>query len=213
MTSNFITFEGCEGCGKTTQARIAYEALQQRNISVYLTREPGGTTIGDDIRKILLHPSHTHIDPLTELLLYEACRAQHARDVIWHNLCNDTVVLCDRYCDSTIAYQGYGRQLDLETIEQLNAMASYRIFPILTFLFDIDVETGLKRALSRTMLATTANETRFEQETLEFHQRVRRGFLAIAQQHTERFCVIDANDTIDAIHTQVMQQLVTRGII
>jgi dTMP kinase len=169
----FITFEGIEGCGKTTQIRILSRQLEGDGHAVTVTREPGGC-------------------PLTELLLYAAARAQHMAEVVKPALDAGAIVLCDRFTDATIAYQGYGRKLDLAVINQLNRMATGGIHPDMTLLLDCPAEIGLKRAISRINSAPGAREERFELESLQFHQRVREGYLSLAQQEPERFVIIDA---------------------
>src|SRR6185369_12532785 len=212
----FITFEGVEGCGKTTQIRLLAEALRQKGQSVTLTREPGGCPIADKIRHILLDAENSAMTPLAELLLYAAARAQHIAEVIAPALASGAVVLCDRFTDATVAYQGYGRALDLQRITQLNSMVASEYKPDLTILLDCPAETGLKRALAlieknSTEDATALREERFEKECIEFHKRVREGYLSLATQEKDRFVVIDGGrgiaDTADAILGAVIGRL------
>lgn len=203
----FITFEGIEGCGKTTQMRRAEASLRQGGHPVFLTREPGGTRIGERIREVLLAPEHGSMAPLTELLLYEACRAQIVTELIRPELARRSVVLCDRFSDATVAYQGYGRALDLELIDSLNRTAVGGTEPDLTLLLDCPVELGLARVRGR--LGTGAGGgpgglDRLESEATAFHQRVRDGYLAIAARDPGRVRVLDARRDADAVHEESM---------
>lgn len=197
----FITFEGVEGCGKTTQIRLLAEALRQKGKSVTLTREPGGCPISDKIRHILLDAENSAMTPLAELLLYAAARAQHIAEVIAPALESGAVVLCDRFTDATVAYQGYGRALDFQRIMQLNSMVASEYRPDLTILLDCPAETGLKRALDRIEKSSAENaaalrEERFEKESIEFHKRVREGYLSLAARESDRFLVMDGSKGI-----------------
>jgi dTMP kinase len=212
----FITFEGVEGCGKTTQIRLLAEALRQKGQKVTLTREPGGCPIADKIRHILLDAENSSMTPLAELLLYAAARAQHIAEVIAPALDSGEVVLCDRFTDATVAYQGYGRALDLQQIMQLNSMVASKYKPDLTILLDCPAETGLKRAIRRIEKnsaedATALREERFEKESIEFHKRVREGYLSLAGRENDRFVVIDGSggitDTADTILRAVSDRL------
>ncbi len=189
-----ITFEGVEGSGKTTQIRRLEKRLTNKGWRCRVTREPGGSAVGDQIRRILLSSDTTALTPLGELLLYEATRVQHVTEVIEPALRDGMIVLCDRFCDATLAYQGYARQLDLEMVEGLNRLASEGITPDLTLLFDCSVEIGLRRA-SRRINAKKPylREDRFERESLAFHQKVRDGYLQIARDNPDRVRVIDAS--------------------
>lgn len=196
----FITFEGIEGCGKTTQINLLKAYLLKRNYNVQLTREPGGTRIGDQIRKILLSDKNNAISDKTELLLYEACRAQHIKEVILPALKEDKIVLCDRFADSTLAYQGYGRKIDLGFIERLDIIVAGELRPDLTILLDMDVGSGLQRAKNRNSKVTESErEERFEKETLEFHERIRKGFLELAEKDRKRIRIIDGSKSVDEI--------------
>ncbi len=189
--SLFITFEGVEGSGKTTQIQRLKRYLSQKGISCKITREPGGPPISEKIRKILLDPNHRELVPFSELLLYEAARAQHIHEVIRPLLEKGVVILCDRFNDATLAYQGYGRKLGRRLIEKLNRLASQGIRPNMTFLLDCPSDLGLKRALQRNRTLKNEREARFEKEKIEFHHRVRRGYLAIARKEPRRVKVID----------------------
>lgn len=188
----FITFEGVEGSGKTTQIQRLKRYLIQKGIPCKVTREPGGCRIGEKIRKILLDPDHREMVPMSELLLYEAARAQHVKEVIEPFLKKGGIVLCDRFRDATLAYQGYGRKIDLKWIERLNHISSQGIKPDVTFLLDCPSDIGLKRALQRNRNLKQENEERFEKEKIQFHRWVRKGYLTIAKKEPCRVKVIDS---------------------
>lgn len=199
--SCFITFEGVEGCGKTTQIRLLAEALKLSGKKVVLTREPGGCPIADKIRAILLDAQNSEMTPLAELLLYAAARAQHIDEIIRPALDSGAIVLCDRFTDATLAYQGFGRKLDLGLINRLNETAVNNCRPELTVLIDCPVETGLERAMARIEAGSAADsshlrEERFERESLEFHQRVRNGYLTLAKESAARFILIDGSKNV-----------------
>ena len=211
----FITFEGIEGCGKSTQIRKLAATLDNLGKKVTLTREPGGCDIADKIRSILLDSANTAMVPLAELLLYAAARSQHINEVILPALTKGDIVLCDRFIDATVAYQGYGRKLDLEMINDLNRLAAANCRPDITLLLDCPVATGLERAMARiealgTGASSTTREERFERESLEFHERVRNGYLSLAAAEPERFCIIDANGSIEAIYAAIENKLKER---
>jgi dTMP kinase len=199
----FITFEGIEGCGKTTQVKLLAEELLRQGRQVTLTREPGGCAIADKIRAILLDADHAAMTPLTELLLYAAARNQHLNDTVRPALEAGVIVLCDRFTDATIAYQGYGRGLDLDLIGRLNVLATNGLAPGLTILMDCPVEVGLCRALSRINGMHGAKEERFERESLRFHESVRAGYLALAQGEPDRFAIVNANRPVSEIASEV----------
>lgn len=200
----FVTFEGIEGCGKTTQIRLAADYLRQRRIRFITTEEPGGTPMGRKIRELLLNRSAVSISRESELLLFLAARAQHVSDVIIPALKDDCVVLCDRYADATVAYQGFGRGIDRGFLEKVNLFATSGCRPDMTVLFDLPVETGLDRALQRISgVKDSLPEDRFEHEEMEFHRRVRDGYLLLAKEEPGRFRVIDAARDIEQIHEQV----------
>ena len=174
----FITFEGTEGCGKSTLIRNLSTRLQTLGVPHIVTREPGGSRTAEEIRKVILNEE---MDPLTELFLYEAARAEHFRNTIAPALKQGKWVLCDRFTDSTLAYQGYARGIALPMIRTLNRIASHRKSPDLTFFLDLPVEIGLARA---------SDPNRFEREGVEFQKKVRKGFLEIAKKEKKRFRVI-----------------------
>jgi len=188
----FITFEGPDGSGKTTQARLLAEWLGEQGYEVVLTREPGGTDIGDQIRVVLHDPRNTAMDARTEILLYSASRAQHVAERIRPALAAGKIVISDRYADSTLAYQGYGRGLDLETLQRVTTFATGGLKPDLTLYLDVPPEAGLQR---RQLGGVEWN--RLDAETLEFHQRVRAGYLELARQGPERWVIIDAARSIE----------------
>lgn len=194
----FITFEGVEGCGKTTQIRLLSDLLASRGYKVRMTREPGGCPIANQIRSILLDGGNSAMTPMAELMLYAAARAQHVAEVIAPALASDSIVLCDRFTDATLAYQGFGRGLDCRTITELNMLARGRYIPDLTLLFDCPAEVGLSRAISP-VNEHGVKEERFEQESLGFHRKVRDGYLELARLEPDRFRIIDANRDIAAV--------------
>lgn len=184
----FITLEGPDGSGKTTQIQLLFDALEKHGHNVLLTREPGGTRIGDLVRTVLHDPVNVEMVPAAEILLYSASRAQLVAQVIRPALAAGAIVLCDRYADSTMAYQGYGRQLDLEALSQITAFATGGLKPDLTLLLDVDVETGLERRLKG------GDEwNRMDQQTLDFHQRTREGYFKLAAADPGRWVRVDAS--------------------
>ncbi len=213
--SLFITFEGVEGSGKTTQINRLKKYLTQKGILCKVTREPGGCPIGEKIRKILLNPHHREMVPLSELFLYEASRAQHVKEVIEPLLAKGVVVLCDRFSDASIAYQGYGRKLDLGLVKRLNRLSSQQIKPHVTFLLDCPSDLGLKRAVQRNQVQRKEREERFEREKIQFHYRVRRGYLSLAKKEPHRVKVIDTRQgedkTFEKIR-QIIDNLIRRGV-
>jgi len=200
--SLFITFEGIEGSGKTTQIRLLAERLSGAGRSVVATREPGGCPIADAIRQILLHPGNNALVPRAELLLYAAARAQHVDEIIQPALREGKIVLCDRFTDATTAYQGYGRSLDLEMIDRLNRLATDGLFPDLTILLDMSAEEGLRRAKRRNVEQDLGDEDRFEQESLSFHRRVRQGYLALASRE-KHFQRVNAEGTTTEVSARI----------
>lgn len=201
-----VTFEGIEGCGKSTQLRLATGWLEKKGIGFYQTREPGGTSIGGEIRKILLSQSTVALAPLAETLLYLADRFQHITEIIQPHLMQAELVLCDRYHDSTVAYQGYARRISLEFIERIWRGSGLAIDPDLTLLFDLDPEHGIRRSLQK-LNAQQLDEARFEQEAIDFHARVRQGFLELARKNPERVIVIDASRPVHQVHEEVVERL------
>jgi dTMP kinase len=203
MKGLFITFEGIEGSGKSTQVELLANYLKAHKKSVTLTREPGGTAIGDQVRKILLDPANNRLVPRAELLLYAASRAQHLEELILPELKAGRIVLCDRFSDATLAYQGYGRGLDLETIQSLDRIVTQGIRPDLTFLLDIDAAAGLSRARGRNSTRGLEAEARFENEDLAFHERVRSGYRALAKQYPDRYRTVDASPAPEEIQNRI----------
>lgn len=193
----FITFEGVEGCGKTTQLAELRAYLESIGHNVEVTREPGGTAIAEMIRDILLDPANRAITPTTELLLYAAARAQHVDERVRPALEAGRVVLSDRFADSTTAYQGAGRDISADTIDALHEIATRGVWPDLTIVLDLDPEIGLKRAGAKRGL------DRIEAETLAFHRRVRDGFLKIAKNDPKRMHVIDGSQSSDAVASAI----------
>ncbi|MEA3339005.1 MAG: dTMP kinase [Chloroflexota bacterium] len=196
--SMFITFEGPDGSGKTTQIRLLAKWLREQGHKVVLTREPGGTEIGDQIRTVLHDPYNTDMDARTEILLYSASRAQHVAQLIRPSLAAGKVVISDRYYDSTLAYQGYGRGLDLEVLRAITGFATGGLAPDMTLYLDVTPEEGLQR---RRLGGDEWN--RLDAEALEFHQRVRAGYLELVEQETERWAVIDAARSVGKVQTEI----------
>ncbi len=204
----FISFEGIEGCGKTTQVELLAEFLSKLGIPYLVTREPGGTQLGKLIRQILLDPAHSEMEPLTELFLYAADRAQHIAQVIRPTLKASRWLICDRFGDATTVYQGYGRDQDLAFIQQLNEMATQGLWPNLSLLLDCPVEIGLDRARQRIMETDVeGREDRFEQQGIAFHQKVREGYLELAAQNPERFRVLDGTLAQEQLHQEIIALL------
>jgi dTMP kinase len=201
----FITFEGIEGSGKTTQQRMLAEHLRAQGKTVVVTKEPGGTPLADRIRAILLDSANA-IDPVAEVLLFAASRRQHTTEVIEPALSRGEIVLCDRYADSTLAYQGFGRLIDLDRLRTLNEWATDALVPHVTLLFDLPEEIGLQRANSRNASAVQ-DEGRFEAEDLRFHRRVREGYLAMAVAEPNRYRVVDANGSVDDVFARTRAAL------
>jgi dTMP kinase len=194
----FISFEGIEGTGKTIQSRLLCEHLMKKGYKVILTEEPGGTRIGLKIRDLLLSTENREITPVAELLLYNASRSQHIKEVILPAINDSSVVITDRFSDSTVAYQGFGRRIDLGYIDFIQRIVTEGLKPDITLLLDLDVETGLMRNEG-------INKTdRLELEDVEFHKRVRDGYLEIAAKEPERIKLIDASGSIEEIHSKVI---------
>ncbi len=198
----FITFEGPEGGGKTTQIRLLADWLRGQGYDVLATREPGGTRIGDGVRAILLAPEHTEMQPQAEILLFSAARAQLVGEVIRPHLARGGVVLCDRFADSTLAYQGYGRQLDLATLRAITAFATGSLVPDLTICPDLPVAEGLRRKQGGDL----AEWNRMEREQRAFHERVRQGYLALAAAEPARWLVLDALQPVAQIQESIRQR-------
>src|ERR1700722_18287097 len=205
-SGRFITFEGIDGCGKTTQMRLLAQRLREQGRSVVETVEPGGTEIGRQIRKILLDPASADIQPRTELLLYFASRAQNVDQVIRSALNSGKIVLCDRFTDSTLVYQGCGRGLDMNVVRDLDRIACRGLRPDVTILIDIDLETSLMRARRRNE-RVGALESRIDEESAAFHERVRLGDLALAEAEPERILVIDGRAPIGEVAQRIREAL------
>ena len=207
----FVTFEGIEGSGKTTHMGLAAERLASQGYPVVKTREPGGTRIGEQVRTVLLSPENGNMSPVAELFLYEACRAQLIAERIRPELEAGNLVLCDRYFDATTAYQGYGRGLDLDLIERLNHAAGHGIEPDLTILLDCTVEKGFERLRSRyqdhARQGGRSAPDRMETEDRAFHERIRKGYLTLAERHGHRIRVVDASVDVEEVHGKVMDCL------
>ncbi|MFL6230092.1 MAG: dTMP kinase [Pyrinomonadaceae bacterium] len=202
MTSAFITFEGIDGCGKSTQLRLLASVLRLRQLEVVTTREPGGTPLGLKLREALLE-AEGQVDPLAELLLYAADRAQHVRALVRPALASRHIVLSDRYADATVAYQGAGRGFAPPLIEEVVALATGGLKPDLTLLFDLPVAQAQERASNRTRNGRAGD--RIDTEDATFHQRVREAYLQIAGAEPERFRVIDATASVEETHTLVLE--------
>lgn len=205
--SLFISFEGVEGSGKTTQIRRVRRYLVRRGFPCVVTREPGGSSISERIRKVLLDPGHREMVALTELLLYEAARAQHVKEVIEPHLKKGDIVLCDRFSDATEAYQGYGRKIDLLWVKKLNHRATGGRHPDLTFLLDCPTETGLRRVSRRNRSHQKENTDRLENEAIQFHRRVRKGYLAIARREPHRVKLIDTRRGEERVFEEIRKIL------
>jgi len=198
----FITFEGVEGCGKSTQIKLLQTHLEDLGFDTILTREPGGTPVAERIRALLLDPENSDLLPMAELMLYSAARAQHVGECIRPAMDAGKVVLCDRFVDSTTAYQGAGREMEAAVLEALHELSTGGLMPNVTFLLDLPVEMGLARAGKR------GAADRLEQESMAFHQRVRDGFLALAQSEPKRIAVVDAAGAVDTISGEITARLV-----
>lgn len=210
----FITFEGGDGTGKSTQLKLLQQYLVDIGRPCLVTREPGGTSLGNLIRQVLLEVRKQPIASPAELFLYLADRAQHIEEVIGPALEQGKIVLCDRHTDSTLAYQGYGRGIDLDLLRRLNDVASRGIKPDLTFLFDCPVQVGLARTAERRSRAGRgrSREDRFERERTEFHERVRQGFLEIARSEPERFYVLPASRSAQGVFEEI-KRIVERKLM
>ncbi len=196
----FITFEGGEGSGKTTQIKLFAESLRRIGYDVVETRDPGGTAIGDEIRHILLDKNNGLMSEITEMMLYNASRAQLIDEVILPNLLAKKIVLCDRFYDSTYAYQGYGRGIDMDMLRTITGLATNGLSPHLTFMLDIPVKTGLARRKN------SKDTNRMDLQTVAFHQRVRDGYYKLAKQEQKRWVIVDADQSIEAVHNELMMQ-------
>jgi dTMP kinase len=196
----FITFEGPEGSGKTTQLALLAAELRRKGLDVLTTREPGGTAIGDRVRAILLDPRHTEMVPTTEFLLFSAARAQHVAEVIGPHLSRGGVVLCDRFADSSLAYQGYGHERELEVLRTITDFATGHLVPDLSIYLDVPVQAGLGRKVG----ADGDGWNRMEQKEIDYHERVRAGYLEMVVREPERWAVIDARPDIEEVQAAVL---------
>jgi dTMP kinase len=201
----FITLEGIEGCGKTTQVERLADLLDRQGIKYIKTLEPGGTEIGNSIRKILLDSGNTNLFPLTELVLYIADRAQHMAEVIIPALEQEKWVICDRFLDATVVYQGFGRGQDMDLINRLNDIVTQGVKPDITILMDCPEEIGLSRALERNRDLYQEDQARFEKEKIDFHSKIREGYLRLAEMHKDRFRIVDASQNIDQVEKDIMK--------
>lgn len=199
MKGVFISFEGIEGSGKTIQSKLLYEYLKKRGVEAVLTEEPGGSRIGCIIRDLLLSVENVEMTPVTELLLYGASRAQHVEEVILPAVKKGCVVITDRFTDSTIAYQGYGRGIELNLIDNINKIVTGGLTPDITIILDLDVEEGIQRNKG------INKKDRIEREDITFHRRVRDGYHAIAEKEPERIQVIDASESIEKVHNRTTE--------
>ena len=207
----FVTFEGIEGSGKSTALRLLAAHLQERGHDPVLTREPGGSTLGRSLRPILLDARTRGLSSRAELHLFLADRAQHVAEIIRPALEAGQTVLCDRFSDSTLAYQGYGRGHDVERLRRINLQATGGLAPDLTLLLDLSVAEGLERAGERNRVeGTVVSEGRFDSESLDFHERVRAGYLALAESEPERIAVIDATQDTEDVLLQCLSALEAR---
>jgi dTMP kinase len=204
----FITLEGPEGSGKTSHLPHLVEYLREKGYTIFPTREPGGTSIGEQIREVLHSLKNTEMNPRAETLLYQAARAQFVEEVVRPRLALGEIVLSDRYADSTIAYQGYGHQQDLEQVRALVSYATGGLVPDLSVLLDVDVEVGLERGVKRR--AKGGEWNRLDAYTLEFHQRVRKGYLEMVKQKPERWVVVDAGMGWDEVQKELQEVILTK---
>lgn len=201
----FITFEGSEGCGKTTQMALLAEYLSQQGYPILTTREPGGTPIGEQVRAILSDLGNTAMHPRTEILLFQASRAQHVEQIIRPHLEKGEIVLCDRYADSTMAYQGYGYHLvDLDLLRTIIDFATGGLKPDLTLLLDLDVEVGLRRR------ALGGEWNRLDAYDLDFYQRVRQGYHTMAQAEPQRWVIVDASQSPEQVQQDIRRVVMER---
>lgn len=197
----FLTIEGTEGVGKSTNLKFIQDAIESRGIELIVTREPGGTPLAEQVRELLLESRKESVDPMAELLLVFAARAQHINQVILPALASGSWVLSDRFTDATFAYQGYGRKLPLDAITTLESLVQNELRPDKTFLLDIDVRVGLERARARAEL------DRFEQEDIDFFERVRAGYKRRVEENKNRYAVIDAEKNLDAVQREIKNYL------
>ena len=203
-----LTLEGPEGSGKSTHSRLLAGYLTQKGIKIYCTREPGSTALGEKMRQLLLSPMHKNMSIRTELLLYEAARAQHVDEIIIPALGKNITVICDRFYDATFAYQGYGRKIDLNIVKYINDFAVNKVKPDLTILLDIDVDIGLKKSLRLSKDPFLMGESdRIEQEDIEFHKKVREGYLSLAQREPERIKVVTVKNKVNETQSEIQKHV------
>ena len=200
MSGLFISFEGIDGCGKSTQADLLRSYLESKGEQVELLREPGGTALSEQIREILLNPNNEKMDPSTESILLSASRAQLTREIIIPALERGNVVICDRYADSTLAYQGYGRGINLEWLEKLNAFATAGLKPDITLLVDLPVDEALNRMQSKSF-------DRIEMEGIEFLDKVRSGYFELTDRFSKRYFMIDGMETIEEMSKKIINKI------
>ena len=200
MSGLFISFEGIDGCGKSTQADLLRSYLESKGEQVELLREPGGTALSEQIREILLNPNNDKMDPSTESILLSACRAQLTREIIIPALERGNIVICDRYADSTLAYQGYGRGINLEWLEKLNAFATAGLKPDITLLVDLPVDEALNRMQSKSF-------DRIEMEGIEFLDKVRSGYLELTDRFSKRYFMIDGMESIEEMSKKIINKI------
>lgn len=203
MTGTFITVEGPDGAGKTTQLQLLADHLKAEGYEIVMTREPGGTRIGNEIRSLILNPDFKEMDEMTEILLYAASRAQHVNELIRPALAAGKIVLCDRFIDASIAYQGYGLGYSIEQVQEINRQATNGLTPDRTYLFDLTVADSKRRMVERGAL------DRIEQRDDGFRQRVYEGFLTLAEQEPGRIQLVDANHSIDDLQQILRQDVLT----
>lgn len=204
--SLFITLEGPEGSGKTSAINKVKEILESEGHEIVMTREPGGTNISEQIREVILNKENTSMDPRTEALLYAASRRQHLVEKIWPSVKEGKIVICDRYLDSSLAYQGFARNLGIEDILRINMYATENTFPDLTLLFDLDPEIGLGRINAD----KNREVNRLDLEKLSFHKAVREGYLKLAKMYPERFVIIDASKSKEEVVEQTLKAIEER---
>jgi dTMP kinase len=206
----FITFEGIDGCGKSTHIRMLGEALAASGTVPLVTREPGGTFVGERVRGLLLTAEGTGLIPVAELLLYAADRAQHVATIVRPALDSGRSVLCDRYIDSTVAFQGYGRGVEVSTITDLNRIATGGLLPDLTLLLDVDPLIARRRLDKRRTITEPDARDRFDEEAGEFHSRVREGYLKMAAAEPRRFTIVDSSGPVEVTQARILSIVMSR---
>ena len=204
--SLFITLEGPEGSGKTSAIKIVKDRLESLGYQIEMTREPGGTSISEQIREVILDKRNTLMDPRTEALLYAASRRQHLVEKIWPSLKEGKIVFCDRYLDSSLAYQGYARGLGIDEILKVNDYATEGTFPDITLLSDIDPELGLERINKN----KDREVNRLDVEKLSFHKKVREGYLLLSKKFPERYIIVDASKPLEEVANQVFEEIIKK---